>query len=773
MKSSLLFSILLVGLLGCSPRPSPFVQPAPVQRLELSVTDSKDPEEGLEVGVHHEILAEMGLWSLDGGKGERTMLSEYAELNRLSLSPGKTLRLGMRGNFDPIQLGGLKIGYSLVDGAEEVLIRAICMRRKKVVASSKPTKVRGGEPTGGSITILLQAEASKKGEKLVHGDKLFLTFKGTKGAVVVHSVQELLTSRDDSSDELPMVILAGEARRGFWLSSRETRRQEVAIARDSKLSFSYGLTPRLCEGIAGASLRVTVVSDTKESEHGINFSTADFGSKWLNYEVDLAEFGGSMAEVRFSLLTRDGETRHCPVADVAIFTQKGAPQTVVLISSDTHRGDHLGLAESGINVRTPALDALARKGIFFEDCQSPTNLTIPSHVSLMTGIHLRDHRILDNRTPLAPSARTLAERFQEAGYVTLASVSAPFLRPEVSGLGQGFDRVAWPPYKSPIRDAADTIGMIRGWLPDVANRSVFVWIHLFDAHHPYEPPGEFNRLYYEEGKDPFDSKLPDPGIPSSILPPELKGIRDLDFPKSQYRAEVTYLDSSLKALFDDSRVQSGIVAFVADHGECLGQRNIYFSHGGLYPANLHIPLILSWPGAPGGTRIPQRVTHLDLARTLLNLASLRDVEFPGADLVDHVGKKGRDEQAEATFALQAGGAAASITQGEYHLVLHLEDNAPLFGIGKNVKHEVELYHPGRDPLCQENLVDKESLQAKKLRARLVEWLASSRNLSLTGESINDPALLEKLKMLGYHDHTTQQVTDWFEKDECKWCQRFE
>jgi arylsulfatase len=105
-----------------------------------------------------------------------------------------------------------------------------------------------------------------------------------------------------------------------------------------------------------------------------------------------------------------------------------AGSSVVLVSIDTLRADHLpayGYAAGA----TPALDRLAREGILFEDVFSQCPTTLPSHTSLLTGLLPAHHGVRDNvGFTLGSGPRTLAERFQAAGFATGAAVSAFVLR---------------------------------------------------------------------------------------------------------------------------------------------------------------------------------------------------------------------------------------------------------------------------------------------------------------------------------------------------------
>ncbi len=70
----------------------------------------------------------------------------------------------------------------------------------------------------------------------------------------------------------------------------------------------------------------------------------------------------------------------------------GAPRNLILISVDTLRADHLGCY--GYERETsPAIDALAEQGVVFENCLSTTGWTIPSHVSMLSGLYPRNHGV--------------------------------------------------------------------------------------------------------------------------------------------------------------------------------------------------------------------------------------------------------------------------------------------------------------------------------------------------------------------------------------------
>ncbi len=115
--------------------------------------------------------------------------------------------------------------------------------------------------------------------------------------------------------------------------------------------------------------------------------------------------------------------------------------SVVFVTVDTLRADRLGCYGHAA-VETPAMDALARDGVVFDNETAAVPLTLPSHASLLTGLLPTKHGIHDNGGFfLDEKVTTLAEAFQDAGYATGAFVGAWVLDGRW-GLRQGFDHYA-------------------------------------------------------------------------------------------------------------------------------------------------------------------------------------------------------------------------------------------------------------------------------------------------------------------------------------------
>jgi arylsulfatase A-like enzyme len=273
-------------------------------------------------------------------------------------------------------------------------------------------------------------------------------------------------------------------------------------------------------------------------------------------------------------------------------------------------------------------------------------------------------------------------------------------------------------------------------------------LHIFDAHSPYGPPEPFDRKYYPKDRDPRAAEL-SLGVADNCLPNWLDGIRDRDYLYGQYRAEVDYLDHALGRLFDEPRVRAGLVAFTADHGESFGQHGIFWTHAGVYPDTVRVPLILSWPGAPQLAEVREPTESIDIGRTLLDLVGADKVPFPGRDLRWSLAES---PERQARFTMDAHYLSAAITVQDWMLILHLRGHKiPGESLSRDLG-EVELFNLREDPGCTQNLVIDDLERAKLMRERLIEWLSQADPVGLgVGESDLTGEQRALLTQLGYAD----------------------
>ena len=765
---------------GDGPAPPPPGSEASVQELTLSPVLAREvgtPRKVLELRPPADFDAEdplagpwkarskkAGLQPLPGLDGARALML-------LGRNEDKVLRIERE--LDPSTFNGVVLDL-YTTGEQSVIV--LGYRAGRPVVNSEGFTVRGED----GIQHIPFDLTKLHGEEAML-EALEIRFQRSTDLVGIAGVT--LTSTPFStflpSSAAPDLISCGgpepELRRGFGVSSEAPEETTFEVQEGGELVFSYSYPAPLRVRRARPELHV----DLLRGEETVKTVTCALEVQrqvpdWHQERIELAPWAGEQLTARFRVETKrpDREVL-AAVGGVRQRVRGERPPTVLLISSDTHRADHVGAASPEAPVYTPVLDSLGMRGVFFENGFTATNVTNPSHIALLTGVHPRDTRILNNHTPLVDNAVTLAERFREAGYRTFAAVSAHHLVDQESGLGQGFERMSAP--RAAERPAPVTFSHVLEWLDDASGEPVFVFLHFFDVHAPYEPTGEYDRKYYGKDKDPYD-----PGAtlqaPLKELPPFLAGLTDADFPYQQYRAEVDYLDAELDDVLNHERLRDGIIAFTSDHGESFGEHGIWWDHAGLYPTSIHVPLMVRWPGGPKSLRVDSPVRQIDVGRTLLDLSGLERSDFPGRSLTWAIETP---EQSEPRFALAAHAFCASVTVGPWHLILNLRREFTWPLEQERPPHEVELYHLGRDPGCTENLVDEEFERARELRSRLIDWLdaADPVGLGRTG-GVQRSSAQASLEALGYAAGGEEDAADpgqaWYLPDpENEWVQRFE
>ncbi len=280
-------------------------------------------------------------------------------------------------------------------------------------------------------------------------------------------------------------------------------------------------------------------------------------------------------------------------------TAGGQPLNLLLVTLDTVRADHLGCYGDAA-AETPHLDALAGQGVRFAHAGSQAPLTLPSHTTILTGLLPPHHGIRNNGTaPLAAGTPTLATVLAGAGYRTGAFVGA-FVLDHRFGLDHGFavydDEIERPTDASWLLEAQrpgdQVVDRALAWLAVADPRPFFLWVHLYDAHAPYNPPSPYRERH--------------PGQP--------------------YDGAIAFADAQvgrlLAALASRGLDGNTVVAVAADHGESLGEHG-ELTHGLLlYEPVLAVPLLLRAPGL-AARRVDTPVSLVDLAPSLAGLLGRR------------------------------------------------------------------------------------------------------------------------------------------------------
>lgn len=302
---------------------------------------------------------------------------------------------------------------------------------------------------------------------------------------------------------------------------------------------------------------------------------------------------------------------------------KGRPN-LVLLTIDCLRVDTIA-AYGGPADLTPNLNELAENGVVFEHAWSPMATTHPSHASMLTGFYPRYHGVRWNGDVMREDIGTLAEWLSDAGYVTAAFVSYKSMLTR-AGLARGFDTVSDKEASEPvIRSGEELMELVGTWIRSVDDdRPVFVWIHLFEPHSPFEWTE-----YARERLKGYEGLLLEERDVASIrkVRREIVGSEEeMGALKVLYEGEVRESDRRvgeiLELLRESGLLQNSVVVGVGDHGQGLGESG-FIGHGPrLDEVLMRVPLIVRdfrQDGAVTG-RVSAGVGLVDIAPTLLELA---------------------------------------------------------------------------------------------------------------------------------------------------------
>ena len=160
-----------------------------------------------------------------------------------------------------------------------------------------------------------------------------------------------------------------------------------------------------------------------------------------------------------------------------------ARPSVILVSIDTLRADHLGLYGYSRDT-SPFLDRFGKASLVFEHAYSPCPWTLVAHMTMLTGLYPPQHGVTEADRALADSIPLLAERLHDAGYQTIGLYHPVWVNAR-HGFQRGFDV-----FRS-HGEADEAEQHLREELAKLdPARPFFLFLHLFDVHQGPIRPGE-------------------------------------------------------------------------------------------------------------------------------------------------------------------------------------------------------------------------------------------------------------------------------------------
>lgn len=496
--------------------------------------------------------------------------------------------------------------------------------------------------------------------------------------------------------------------------------------------------PSASDGV-GFRVRAGIEGTPDELLWSLEISEKD---RYHDASIDLARFRGQRVKLTFETDSGpDGDAN----SDYALWSglsfhgpSGGAPASphILLIDVDTLRADRLG-CYGHTRDTSPRIDRWAsREAVVYEDSLATANWTLPSTVSMLTGLAVTQHEVRFSRRVMGPELEPIAARLHAAGYQTLGRTDGGILS-AAFGFALGFERFD---ARRLSRDEHERIG----WGPELelirgrkSERPLFFFLQTYQVHEPYV----LDRRYDDPAR-PYQGRFAQQNalqtqLESGPAPDEA----DWRWLNDTYDAGVRRMDdvvgAFLEGLDEAFDGEPYLVILTSDHGDELGERGRFGHAHSLHTELLRVPLIVRYPDGPRGERETRPVSGLDLVPTMLAVAGLEaPAHLPGRSLLAELPAR------RLRLSEHAGEAFATDFDG-WKLF-----TGTISGYG-GPSHFPRLVRASDDPLEKLDVQDPE--RARALEELLQGFLAQYPPRSSTGpaDGVFDDALVEELRELGY------------------------
>lgn len=310
--------------------------------------------------------------------------------------------------------------------------------------------------------------------------------------------------------------------------------------------------------------------------------------------------------------------------------QKEKPN-VLLITIDALRPDHLS-CYGYKRLTSSYIDGLAKEGVLFTQAIAQSSTTVSSIGTILTSNYMHTHLLSQWGDSLNHGLKTIPGILRSRGYRTFFIGGNKDFLVNLRGFKEGFDAARvpdWGAYKVTER----ALKFLK-----LSNNPFFLWVHYMDVHAPYAIPPSYVKIY--TGDKFYDRTKTLPivknilgwygykGIPESLADKHGK-INNPDYYIACYDAAISCIDAQVARIVAKLKelglYEKTLVIITSDHGQMLGEKDLYFNHGWfLYEPLIKVPLIVKYEGViPKSTTVNTQVSaHLDIMPTILDILKI-------------------------------------------------------------------------------------------------------------------------------------------------------
>jgi arylsulfatase A-like enzyme len=641
-------------------------------------------------------------------------------------------------------------------------------------------------------TYLTQQTKSAKVDKF---RAVYHTYVGDKKLYPIYLMRKKYQLLDLGIGENPLemkkkLVVKGQSINAIFSPPRTELKYEVKIPEKGVLDFGYGLMQRSFRH-KGDGVQFHIDIKTRAKEERIFSSTID-PFKNVDHrivfrkKIDLSDYENKRIELVFVTEKNGGIHNDLSYwANPCIYqqkellnTQKKKPTNVILISLDTLRADHLGCYGYSRDT-SPNIDNLSKDSVLFNSCYSTAPSTLIAHMSLMTSLNPKSHRVYNDKAgdTLSPEFLTLADVLRGHGYYCGAFTGSGLVS-AIFGFSKGFDEYHEDRYSIFKGNSAEnSLESVSNWLSHNSDKKFFLFLHTYQPHNPYKNNSSFGKTYLSEDslwqeiniiKHLRDLESENPASypaelknwPRQILENNLFKFRKLSRDERQnvvdlYDGEIRHTDEYLvKPLLGELKrlniYENTMIILLSDHGEGFQDHKMWEHGVQLYNELIRVPLIIKYPSSKfKGKRVDKSVGLIDVLPSILEELGIElHEQFEGKhieDIIDGTEDLDRICYAEA----RAAGRIVALVRGHDKLIFNGAPKSIYRFIG--VPSQIEYYDLDKDPSENNNIEVESQTDLDALFKQLIEYW---KDTQYTRESPQKKAwvpqdLEEQLRALGY------------------------
>lgn len=566
-------------------------------------------------------------------------------------------------------------------------------------------------------------------------------------------------------------------------------RYALKIPEAGVLDFGYGLMQESWRTKGdGVQFHIDIKAGDKEErlfDANVNpFKRVDH-RKVFKEKLDLSDYANKKVEISFITERNNGILNDLSYwCNPCIYSQRDPqktnkqPTNVILISLDTLRADHLGCYGYSRST-SPTIDSFSKDSVLFSNCFSTAASTLVAHMSLVTSLNPKSHRVYNDKAgdTLSPEFLTVADVLRGHGYYC-GALTGSGLVSAIFGFSKGFDEYHEDRYSQFKGDSAENLyANASRWLNRNSDKKFFLFLHTYQVHNPYKNDSSLGKMFITEDskwqninlmgllrgrerKNPgsYPSELEDRA--KRILESYLFRFRLLSEDERQnivdlYDGEIRHTDEYLiKPLLSELKklniYENTMVVLLSDHGESFEDHSMWEHGVQLYNELIRVPLIIKFPGSEHeGSTIENSVSIIDVLPSILEELGIAPLsQFEGKRVQNII--SGTEDADRICYAeTRTAGRKISVVKGHDKLIFN--------GAPKSVYHliaipsQLEYYDLLRDPFEKNNIEVQNRADLSGLIQKLIEYWENSRDIEgRPQKKIELPEdLEEQLKALGY------------------------